>query len=416
MINYKNKKNNKLKTFFLDKHPYIPFIIIVCFAFLIFFIIINHLSLDFFSAKQVTTSEEEKFELYIASPTKNQTFEIVSTNETIPIKIKSKELENNNYNYTIKVFIDDSLVGNLKEPPFEFNWSPPETGIYNIYAEIVDEHDKSLYSTEKIPFSVNFSGEIANQPIKIENLNIEEKKNKILEKAQYRSQNASPIFAYKCYTSPVIDGNLDDWEFFEKFTYFNPTIKKENYTNAQDCSGVFSSCWDENNYYFFIKVTDDVYNQPFTTNLINKGDSVVLVFDSELEKDFNIPFLNNDDYEIDFSAGDNSGSSAESFVRWPSNAPLRNAVIASKKGSGGYIIEASIPWVNMPTATILDETIFGFTVSILDTDNLESTELVISSSKQFDFNNVSTLGTLILIDVGDLAKETKETSSTTNNQ
>ncbi|GAI20287.1 unnamed protein product, partial [marine sediment metagenome] len=44
----------------------------------------------------------------------------------------------------------------------------------------------------------------------------------------------------------------------------------------------------------------------------------------------------------------------------------------------------------------------GFTISILDTDNLESTEIVISSSKIFDFNNVSTLGTIVLLDAGNI--------------
>jgi hypothetical protein len=56
----------------------------------------------------------------------------------------------------------------------------------------------------------------------------------------------------------------------------------------------------------------------------------------------------------------------------------------------------------------------GFTISIFDTDNLESTELVVSSSKQFDFNNVTTLGTLILIDGGDLEKDNQSSTSSTN--
>lgn len=44
----------------------------------------------------------------------------------------------------------------------------------------------------------------------------------------------------------------------------------------------------------------------------------------------------------------------------------------------------------------------GFTASIFDTDNLETTELAVSSSPQFEINNVTTLGTLVLIDGGDL--------------
>ena len=56
----------------------------------------------------------------------------------------------------------------------------------------------------------------------------------------------------------------------------------------------------------------------------------------------------------------------------------------------------------------------GFTISIFDTDNLESTELVVSSSKQFEINNVTMLGTLVLIDGGDLQAQAAEESGTTD--
>ena len=49
-----------------------------------------------------------------------------------------------------------------------------------------------------------------------------------------------------------------------------------------------------------------------------------------------------------------------------------------------------------------DEDVLGFTVSIFDTDNMDSTELVMSSSKQFALNDATTLGTIVLIDGGDL--------------
>ncbi|GAH57247.1 unnamed protein product, partial [marine sediment metagenome] len=55
-----------------------------------------------------------------------------------------------------------------------------------------------------------------------------------------------------------------------------------------------------------------------------------------------------------------------------------------------------------------DEDVLGFTISILDTDNLESTEIVISSSKIFDFNNVSTLGTIVLLDAGNIQIDEEE--------
>jgi len=411
MENNNNKKIKKQKTFFTDRFPYIIFVLIIGLSLALFFIVKERLPLNVFSKKTATVESASSFDLYFASPTKNQTFELVRVNEIVPIEIKGKDIENN-VNYNINIFINSELIKTLNNSPYVYSWNPQQTGAYDIYAEITDKNNKVLYTSEKISFSVNIKEDSSTGSTSPVNVNIEEKKNKILEEISYRSQNASPIFALKCYIAPVIDGSIDEWDIFDKFSSFTPTILKENYTNASDVSGTFSSCWDEDNFYFFIKVIDDVYNQPYNTNQINKGDSVVFVTDTELEKDFNIPFLNGDDYQMEFSAGNNSGSAPESFVRWPSNTPLKGAVLASKKGSGGYTIEGSIPWYSMPSVSPADELVMGFTVSILDTDNMESTELVVSSSKQFDFNSVSTLGTLILIDVGDPALSSQSSSST----
>jgi len=406
------KKIKNKRTFFLDKFPIITIAVILGATLIIFFLIINKLPLDFFSgSSQVTSTESKNYDLYFESPTKNQEFELVSDNETVPITIKSKNIDS--LNCSIEVYINNNLIKTLNKDSLEFNWSPPDSDTFTIYAKIIGADGSSLYTSEKIPFIVNFVNKEATGSTTKTNIDIEQKKSDILAKAEYRAQNANPIFSYKCYIPPVIDGILDDWELYEKFTSFNPTIKKENYINASDISGVFSSCWDEENFYFFAKITDDVVNQPFNGNLINNGDSVVLVFDSELEQDFNIPFLNGDDYQIEFSPGSNNGGSPESFVRWPSNSTLKNATISAKKGSGGYTIEASIPWFELSKVDIKDELIIGFTISLLDTDNLESTELIMSSSRSFDFNNLSTLGTLIFIDVGDISKdESSEQEST----
>jgi hypothetical protein len=89
-------------------------------------------------------------------------------------------------------------------------------------------------------------------------------------------------------------------------------------------------------------------------------------------------------------------------MSWPSNSPPRGVSVASTKLANGYVIEASIPWYNFTNYQPLDGSVIGFTVSILDTDNLDTTELVISSSSVFDINNVSTLGALVLIDAGNI--------------
>ena len=78
-------------------------------------------------------------------------------------------------------------------------------------------------------------------------------------------------------------------------------------------------------------------------------------------------------------------------------------VVKSSQLKDGYIIEASVPWANFVSYGPKDMDVLGFTATIFDTDNQETTELAMSSSPQFDINNTGTLGTLVFIDGGDIA-------------
>lgn len=395
------RKGYKKYPSFLDRYPYIIFILILILAVVFFSIIRNKLPLNFFSEIQTKTESKQSYNIFIASPSNNETFNFINKNEAVPVEIKAKEIEN--LDYDLKIFVNSKEIKTFSSPPYEFNWNPPKSGEYEMEAKLVDKNNNIISTSNKVNFLVEYQENEAENTAK--NVDIEEKKNKILMQSQYRSQNATPIFSYKCYTPPVIDGSIQEWENFEKFSNFVPTIKKENYTSHTDSSGSFYSCWDDDNFYFAIQVVDDVYNQTFTGNQLNKGDSISIVFDTDLEGDIQIPFLNGDDYQIDFSAGNFSTISPEAFIRWPANAPPKGVNISSTKLSNSYLIEASIPWYNFTNYIPTDEDVLGFTVSILDTDNLETTELVISSSKQFDFNNVFTLGTLVLIDAGNIQQK-----------
>ncbi len=401
------KNKYRKLTLLLDRFPYIIFIVIIGFSLLIFFIVNSNLELNFFSSAPVETEAEEKFNVFIASPTDSKIFNFINKNETVPIEIKAKEIENTINE--INVLINDQTIKTLSTPPYEFNWNPQEEGEYQLIAQVLNPEGEIIAVSNEISFLVNYEQNESEE--KIINEDIEAKKARILSESQYRIQNDSngkPIFSYKCYTPPVIDASIQEWDIYEKFTNFVPTIKKENYTSHLDASGTFYSCWDDDNFYFAIQVIDDVLNQSYTGNQLNNGDSVVLVIDTALEDDFQIQFLNSDDFQIEFSPGNFSNIGPEAFIRWPSNSAPNGANIKSSRLSDGYIIEAAVPWHNFTNYTVQDEDIFGFTVSILDTDNLESTELVVSSSKQFDFNNIFTLGNMVLIDAGDLTEEQEE--------
>jgi len=401
-----NKKVPKRSKFILDKFPYILFALILIISIIIFFSVRSCLPLPFFSGVTYETEEESEYTLYIASPINDKVFDFINQNETVPIEIKAKEAENTNY--TIKVFANDEEIKTFSSPPYEFNWNPGSSGNYEMTAQLLDENDTVIANSNTVNFSVEYEMETAENTII--STDVEEKKSRILSESTFRSQNTIPtgipLFSYKCYIPPVIDGSLQEWDDFESFSAFEPTIKKENYTSHTDISGTFYSCWDDDNFYFAIQATDDVFSQNYTGNQLSNGDSIIIALDMELEEDMYIQFYTGDDYLINFSPGNFTSTIAESYISYPAAIP-RGVLIDSTRLTNGYTIEATIPWYNF-NYTPSDEDILGFTVSIFDTDNLESTELVISSSKEFDPISTTTLGAIALIDAGNIQIEDQE--------
>ncbi|MDD5621814.1 MAG: sugar-binding protein [Actinomycetota bacterium] len=402
-----HKKHNPI----MDKVPYILLGVILIMAVIIFFSIRSCMPLNFFSGVEEETEEEIEYTLFISSPTNDKPFSFINESEQVPIEIRAPEVENTDY--IIKVLVNDNEIKSFTSPPYEYNWNPGSSGEYEMTAQLIDNTGNIIATSNTVNFTVQY--EIEPEGDNVTSVDIEEKKNQVLDQAIPRIQNTTtgvPIFSYKCYTAPVIDGSIDEWDKFESFSAFTPTILKEHYTSHTDISGTFFSCWDNEKFYFAIRVMDDVFSQNYTGNQINKGDSIMIVFDTELADDMQISFYNSDDYRIDFSPGNFTGIIAESFMNWPSNAPPRGVDTASTRIAGGYIIEASIPWYNFTNYIPEDLDVLGFTVSIFDTDQLPlempTTELVISSSKVFDFNNVSMLGAIALIDAGDIQSTEEE--------
>jgi hypothetical protein len=404
------KKKYNRYTSFLDRFPFIIVAIILVIAIIFIFQFKAKIPLKFFSGGQTQQTEvtAAAYSILITSPTNDQVFNFVNKNESVPVIIKSKDIEKLDYKLKLVINNEDTIK-TFSTPPYEYNWNPAESGEYEIVANLVDNSDKVIASSNKISFTVQYEGETSESIPR--SVDIEAKKQEALDKSNYRTQSGVPIFCFKCYTIPTIDGSISEWEVFDKISIATPTIKKENFTNLKDCSGVFYSCWDDNNFYFAVQVVDDVFNQPFTGNQINKGDSITMVFDTDLNGDFQIPFYNSDDMQVDFSPGNFKGIPAEAYINFPATTP-KGVSVASTRLAGGYIIEGSIPWSDFISYGPKDEDVLGFTVSIFDTDNLDSTELVMSSSNQFELNNVTTLGTIVLIDGGDLQSEATGESTT----
>ncbi len=98
-------------------------------------------------------------------------------------------------------------------------------------AQLIDSAGNIITNSNTITFTVRY--DIEPEGDNVISVNVEEKKNQVLDQAIFRTQNTIPtgipIFSYKCYTAPIIDVSIDEWDKFESFSAFVPTIKKENY-------------------------------------------------------------------------------------------------------------------------------------------------------------------------------------------
>ncbi len=397
----KNKYRKYRKyVFFLDRFPYIVFLLVVGLTIFLFINVDQRIDLSFFGAP-AAQAEASPDSVVILSPEDDQVFDLADRMGTVPIEISAPEFEGDDYN--VLVIIDGQVIHTFASPPFVFDWIPEDTGEYQLVAEIEDSEGQLVAVSETITFLVDDPLGRDGENMAEEELEI--KKTRILAEKTYRTGNDAggrPIFSYKCVTPPAIDGHMQDWESYEEFSSFVPTIKNTNYTGHSDIGGSFYSCWDDQNFYFAIQVTDDVYSQNFSGSQLNNGDCVVIVWDTEPKLGAGMQFLNSTNYQIEFSAGNFTSQTPEAFLRWPAHALPRETLVDASRLSSGYIIEAAVPWKTFNGYAPGDEQILGFTVSILDTDHLQSTELVVSSSVNFDFNDVSTLGNLVLVDTKDV--------------
>ena len=129
-----------------DRFPFIPVIIIIGLAILFFFLFRAQFPLAFFSGntEEQPIEETTSYSIYINSPSDEQVFKFVNINESVPIEIASKDIEN--LDYKLKLVInDDETIKIFNSPPYEYNWNPEESGDYELVANLVDEQDNGVF-------------------------------------------------------------------------------------------------------------------------------------------------------------------------------------------------------------------------------------------------------------------------------
>src|SRR4030042_6278003 len=118
------KKYYNRFTFITDRFPYFVFVLIIICAVVFTLLFRAKYPLPFFSGTSTTEeTESASYSIYITSPSNDEIFNLISDSETVPIVIKSKDIES--LDYKLKLVVNDTdEIKIFNSPPYEYNWNP----------------------------------------------------------------------------------------------------------------------------------------------------------------------------------------------------------------------------------------------------------------------------------------------------
>ena len=203
--------------------------------------------------------------------------------------------------------------------------------------------------------------------------------------------------------APVMDGTYAEWvDKTNKYAIPHIVWQKTNWKDVADLEGVFAVAWDEDYLYVSVKVTDDVFVQNKSGEMLYLGDSIEILIDANLDGDFFTTSLSADDYQFGISPGNpDKGIDEEVYLWYPTSKKGSKAkvlVSSQFETSPIYRVEVGIPW-SMLEITPAKGLHIGFAVSVSDNDktgeNLQQT--MISTTATRDFLDPTTWGELVLV-------------------
>jgi hypothetical protein len=191
------------------------------------------------------------------------------------------------------------------------------------------------------------------------------------------SGNAGPsrrprntVVAYYLQEEPTIDGVFDEWDL-DRYSVSSVVYGGNRWDGADDLSATFMIAWDDYYLYIAARVIDDEYVQNATGKNLFKGDSIEVLLDINVPKDYYDNDLSLDDFQFGVSPGpDTPSDDIESYVWYPrSRRGVYNTIkAAALPTDDGYRIEVKIPWEIMDITPDIGKH-YGFAFSVSDNDD-----------------------------------------------
>jgi len=185
-----------------------------------------------------------------------------------------------------------------------------------------------------------------------------------------KRRGASVVASY-FQVEPNIDGDFDEdvWDV-TRYDVDHVVYGDDHVSGASDLSGTVMLGWDDNFLYIATRVKDDHYVQNASGKNLFKGDSIEILLDANVSRDFFRISLDSHDFQIGISPGKSEPiEDTENYLWYPrSMAGTYNKIkAAAVPTADGYRIEAKIPWSIFDIDPDIGKH-FGFAFSISDND------------------------------------------------
>jgi GH18 family chitinase len=204
----------------------------------------------------------------------------------------------------------------------------------------------------------------------------------------------------------VLDGKLDDWPAKPDFVLndgsqivYSATPK--SWSGPQDLSANAWARWSTDGLYFAFQVFDDIHVQTAADDTLWHGAHMEIQLDTQLEKDYDNPGMNDDDFQIGVSLGDFNKVPPVVYA-WFNGAytpgPITTAKMAYTKTADGYILEVFLPAAALSGITLAEGSTIGMNISPSDSDSAGAgQEVMLSTSKIRTYADPRTFGKITLL-------------------
>jgi hypothetical protein len=213
-----------------------------------------------------------------------------------------------------------------------------------------------------------------------------------------REENGPDLHAARRQVDINVDGILNEWNNTSAAPIGNVLFREENWLGANDLSGLVRVMWDEGYLYIGAQINDDVLVQAGREDLLVRGDALEFFLDGNLQGDFELTQMNEDENHIVFSPGDFAGVDPSYWIYPPTPSAIGGSILFGVTRSDiGYDVEIRLPW-NELRAVPSERAVFGYAFALDDDDSPGSAEqeTQVSTTPRLPYPNPTHWGNLIL--------------------